>query len=459
MKTLKYILFFILPLFALYGCEDDSGSNPVFGEDDYPFIYVTWQEKMAYKLGSTMVIEPQVSPTDGVKYKWTLNGEVISEERVLSYKLDEFLVDAELKLNVERYGKENSRVASLLVVQDYVPKDVDYKAVAWLTKNGKDSDVNWENISHLIISSVVVKADGTLDTSVFDNMDIPLLLTFARNYGVQVLMEVSGSISSYLNAVPSYASLDFYNAAVANPNALVANIVSTMKAQGLDGVNVYMDKAAATGAFEDPAALKVFYEKLGDAVKDSQNTIQGKEYNYVLSMSVYGGWTNASLMNVVNLPKYDWINVLAFAAEDLTPGPHASNWYATNQVTQWLNWYGVAAGRIVLGVPAFGLRYFGTPKDYTWANLGEYTEYMTYASICAKYADAPGKNTIVTIENGGDNNVAVDKTYYDGLADVKAKADFAIENNLGGIALWSIESDTKDPAKSLMKKINDTLNN
>ncbi|MDR1742786.1 MAG: hypothetical protein LBR48_03070 [Dysgonamonadaceae bacterium] len=87
--------------------------------------------------------------------------------------------------------------------------------------------------------------------------------------------------------------------------------------------------------------------------------------------------------------------------------------------------------------------------DYTWGNLWEYTEYIPYRTICSTYPDAPNVNTQAT-DNG---------LYYDGFPAITEKAAFVKNNNLAGMALWSVDSDSRDETKSLMKKINTELGN
>jgi hypothetical protein len=356
-----------------------------------------------------------------------------------------------LQFEIERNGIKNSRRANVIVVKPFVPKTYNKKSIAYITVDGSMADVPWDDITHLIVSSAVVGADGSPDLTFGGRttLDIPTLISTAHNYGVFVLLEYSGVIT-YLNAVHAYGRLDFYNAAVAaSRDALANNLVQTAVDNKFDGINVYMDKTNDAATYGDPTTLKDFYEKLGVALKAVKHTLSDVEYDYLLSMSVYGGWTNASLLGMVNIPEYDWINVLAFAAEDLTPGAHSAGWYFTDQINQWLNWYSVAPARIVGAVPAFGLRYFGNPADYTWVNLSQYTEYIPYYTLCATYSNAPEVN-----------QQAVDKgLFYDGFPAIDEKAQYVIDKNLGGMALWSIESDSKDPAKSLMKRINTQLGN
>jgi hypothetical protein len=450
MKTTKILLYTIISLLAFSACTDDEAGNPSFGDTDVPMIYMDWAENLAFNVGGVIRMSPQISPSDGVTYKWIYNDEIVSTNKNLEYTVTEF-GSFVLKLEVDRNGVKNSRVANVLVVKPFEPKTYNKKSIAYITVNGAVADVPWDDITHLIVSSAIIGADGEPDLTFGGSttLDIPTLISTAHNYGVYVLLEFSGAIT-YLNAMHAYGSLNFYNAAVAaNREAFANNLVQIVIDNKFDGINVYMDKSDDATAYVDPVTLKDFYEKLGTALKAEKNILNEVEYDYLLSMSVYGGWTNAALLNMVNIPTYDWINVLAFAAEDLTPGAHSSPYYFSEQINQWLNWYSVAPSRIVGVVPSFGLRYFGNPADYTWGNLWQYTEYIPYRTLCTTYPNAPEVNQQAT-----DNGI-----FYDGFPAIEAKAQYTTDNNLGGMALWSVESDSKDPAKSLMKKINTKLGN
>ncbi|MDR0865066.1 MAG: hypothetical protein LBO74_09070 [Candidatus Symbiothrix sp.] len=459
MEKLKYILILCLPIFAFFGCVDDSADNPEFGEQDIPHIYLDWQASMAYKLGQTMKFEPQVSPSDGATYRWTLNGEELSSEKDFSYTLDDFLFNAELKFEVTRNGVSNSRTANILVTQDFVPKQAAKKIFGFLTKDGSLGDVDWENITHLVVSSAVVNADGSLDLSFTQTLNLPMLVAFAHHYGVYVIVEVSGIIR-YLNSLPLYGSLTFYDAALNVPDVLTANIVNLMTTFNFDGVNIYMDKSTSD-SYADPAGLKDFYIKAGDKIKSDKHTIDGKEYDYILSMSVVGGWTRATLAGMVNLPQYDYVQVLAFLNEDLSPKAHSDPTYVATEITAWLTWAGQIVenpGKLILVAPAVGLRYFGIPANYTWANLEQFTEYISYRNICAQYPDAASKNTIVIKDNNGSATKEVDKIYYDNPRYIERKVnEIVIPKGLGGMGLWSLENDSRNPEQSLLLKMKTTL--
>lgn len=464
MKQLKYIIWVLLPLLLLNGCKDDSADNPVFGDDDLPHIYVNWQTNMAYKIGETIKISPIVSPSDGTEYKWTLNGAVISDEKDLSYELTEFLLAADLKFETTRNGVSSFREAKLYTTQNFVPKDYAKKSIGFLTKNGTLDDIDWDNITHLVLSSALVEEDASLDMSISAVFDIPTVRSLAHNFGVYLMLEVSGKID-YLNSVPMYDSLSFYNAAVTKADILIENITDVVSEYGFDGVNIYMDKAV-DAKYKDPEALYSFYDVIAKKIKANKNIIDGVEYDYIMSFSVLGGWTRTSLKDMIHIPEYDWINVLAIAAENLSPAPHSSLSFISQEVNIWLTGRGGyenftaidSPERVVLIVPAFGLRYFGIPRNYTWANLWQFTEYIGYRRLNQDYQNVPSSNVIVILENTNPSR-EVDRIFYDGFENITNKADSVIVKNLGGLGLWSIENDTKDPSSSLLQKMNISLGN
>jgi GH18 family chitinase len=60
-------------------------------------------------------------------------------------------------------------------------------------------------------------------------------------------------------------------------------------------------------------------------------------------------------------------------------------------------------------------------------------------------------------ENNNIKTVEVDKIYYDGLRDIIRKAELVKTQDLGGMGLWSLENDSRDPAKSLLRQIKESL--
>lgn len=445
MNKIKYLWIAILSALVFTACVDDSADNPTFTDDEMPIMLMHWQASLAIQSGDTIFINPVISPSDGATYKWVFDGVTVSTEKDLAYKV-EGSGEYTLYFEVDRNGVKNSRTATVLITKPFDAKPYNKKSVAFLSVNGTIQDVEWDAITHLIVTSSQIKADGTPDLTLGGStLDISTLISTAHNYGVYVLLEYSGALGSYINGTPVYDSFTFYNTAIdaSKRGALISSMINYVTENEFDGINIYMDKSTS-GTFGDLDGLKAFYEDLAAAVPEFSSV--GK---FHLTLSVYGGWTRASLSGVVNIERYDWINVLAYGAEDLTPTAHSALWYFQSEAEYWVNTIGVEPERIVVAAPAFGLRYFGDISGYTWGTLYLFTEYIGYRQLCADYPDAPGKNKI-EVDNG---------IFYDGLADIQAKAEDVINKGYAGMALWSIENDSKDADKSLIKRMNASLGN
>jgi GH18 family chitinase len=85
----------------------------------------------------------------------------------------------------------------------------------------------------------------------------------------------------------------------------------------------------------------------------------------------------------------------------------------------------------------------------TWGNLWLYTTYETYKSILARDASANTKSKL-DVDDG---------IYYDGFDVLDQKAQYVKDQGYGGLMMWSIESDTKDQTKSLLKEAYTKLGN
>ena len=465
MRNIRYILFFVLPLLAFMSCTDDDARNPKFDDDALPMIYVDWNQNIARKLGEAITIAPEVSPTDGTTYKWMLGEKVISTEKDLNYTVDKHMVE-QLTFEVERNGKTNSRTALLLCPRPFEPKAYNKKSIAFLTPNGGISDIDWENITHLVLSSVAVDLNDAgatyLDTSIFEEIDPHSLMAFAHHNGVLVSLDITGKMGSYLNATTPYDSYTFYDAAVSSSQGnWVKSILDLVRNYGFDGLNLSIEKPQSA-SFDKEAQLISFFEEVGNKAPEKVS-IEGSEYDFSLTLSVTGAWVRDAYKPMVQMEKYDWIYIMAFGAEDLVPGPHASEWYMNFNVKEtWIDGYGIDPNRLVVVMPAFGLRYFGKQSEMTaggWGSLWKFTEYSSYNDICNKHADADTKNAIVIKDEGTDANREFDITYYDGLPAAKAKGEYAVDQDLGGAALYSIESDSKVASKSLIRQLNKSLGN
>jgi len=444
MKTLKNILFAVASFLLLQGCNDNDWSTS-FADDELPKIYMNnWTATQAVNLGTVLKWEPIVSPSDGAIFKWTKNGEVLSEEKNFEYAV-EVREEFELKFEVTRNGISTHRLTTIIGTKPFAPKEYNKKVIAYIdAMEGTLSDVNWEAVTHIVISSVVIDDEGEVDlTFNGSTLDIDNLINLAHNDGIYVSLQVSGRHNK-VNSLPSYGEATFYNA-ISTPtkrDALITTLLNYVEEKGLDGIDVYMDKPHDNvyPSGDTRTHVAQFYQELADRVPD-KNT---EGFDFYLSVSTYVGWLRDQNTAFAPIDRYNWVALLAVAQEDLTPAPHST--VSSFDIDLWTS-LGVA-GKLIIVCPAFSITYDLRGEKPTWGNLHLYTQYDTYRDLLVNYPDAYQSNSI---------NVA-DGLFYDGFLSIEKKAKMVIDNNYGGMALWKCGYDTNDKAKSLIVKINSALN-
>jgi PKD repeat protein len=447
MKKIKSILImsFVFTVLVITGCEDKA-ENPVFAEDEIPRIF-NWANTYAIQITDVLKINVQVSPSNGATYKWFIDDVEVSSELPFTHQFEE-AKNYTVKFEVTRNGVVNSRQAQVLVIKPFVPKEYNKKMVGFLTRDGSLDDVDFSNLTHLVISSAVVgEVDGqsSLVDTTFTTLDIPLIVKAAHNAGVYVMLDVTGNLIN-LNGGGYYADYGFYNVIADETKRAVAisTIMKFASDNDLDGVNIYLNNTSEGPDALNAAKVKSFFEAIVPALPD------GPSGEFFYSASVPGGWTTGALSSIVTIEDIDWVNIEPYRYEDLSPTAHSPFWAFTDLAATWIN-FGLPKEKIVGGFPAFGLHYH-MPTDgttVTWGNLWMYTTYESYRSILERDANAHTKSKL-EVDDG---------IFYDGHDVVQQKAQYVLDQGFGGLMIWSLESDSQDPAKSLLKVANTALGN
>ncbi|HTJ48071.1 MAG TPA: glycosyl hydrolase family 18 protein [Cyclobacteriaceae bacterium] len=447
MNNIKSIFYIPIVLIALLfsGC-DDTAENPTFSSDEIPRIF-NWVNTYTTNIVDSLVLDPPVSPSQGATYKWTIDGVEVSAKKHFNHTFDE-AKNYTIKFEVTRNGVVNSRTAQVIVIKPFVPKTYNKKMVGFLTRTGILDDINFDNLTHLVISSALVgEVDGqeSLVDTTFTGMNIPLIVKAAHNAGVYVMLDVTGNMAP-INGGGLYADYGFYNVIKVTDkrDKAITTIMKFASDNDLDGVNIFLNNTS-----EGPDALNA------DIVKGFFNAIpaslpKGPSNKFFYSASVPGGWTTGALSSIATIEAIDWVNIQPYRYEDLAPTSHSPFWAFTDLAATWIS-YGLPKEKVVGGFPAFGLHYH-MPTDgttVTWGNLWLYTTYETYKSILARDASANTKSKL-DVDDG---------IYYDGFDVLDQKAQYVKDQGYGGLMMWSIESDTKDQTKSLLKEAYTKLGN
>jgi spore germination protein YaaH len=157
---------------------------------------------------------------------------------------------------------------------------------------------------------------------------------------------------------------------------------------------------------------------------------KGKLLTAALSQG-YGG----SNVPDAALGAFDLVNIMAYDGagpwNPKAPGQHSSMEMAKRATEYWLK-RGVPKEKAVLGVPFYG---YGFGKAF-------------------KKRDYPYQE-IVDAYPGAEKGDQIGETiWYNGIPTIQAKAQFAKEQGLAGVMIWSLDMDAKGE-KSLLKAIHE----
>ena len=443
-----------MAVFIMTACDDNS-SNPTFGDDEIPYIYMDWAGTYVYKVGDVVKFTAQVSPSQGTSCRWLVNETVVSETPSVEYTIP----DAEpftLRFEAVRNGFMNFRTAQVTVAKDFEPKAYN-KAVMGVVTTGASSDmVQWDYITHLMVSSLTVSDDsGSLSLpSDAALANLKTIVSLAHNNGVYVIIDISGPISFPTGAgVYNETSL---NAVAIDPeksDRLIADIKKFVDDYELDGVNIYINNLNndAGGLLPDKDGLVNFFGKLSETFPAEREA----PYNhFFLTASVPMAWNNYEFYFLGNAPRLDWINLMLFGGTDLTPVPHAPDWQINDNISRFRDAAGIPTSKMMVGVAAFGISYdIPAGTSATWGNLDSFLSYPLYRDIVKMAPDATSKSEMT---------IGSASLYYTGLTapdnSVESKANIVKDNDAMGMFIWTADYDTRDAASSITQAVWNRMN-
>ncbi|MGO3267816.1 MAG: glycosyl hydrolase family 18 protein [Sphingobacteriaceae bacterium] len=263
----------------------------------------------------------------------------------------------------------------------------------------------------------------------------------ALDASATLMLGISGRLSG-VDGWAVYDGNDFGTALVdpSRRSLLVENALNYMTDKRMDGIDVLMNDINLTaGHVPNMVALGHFLQELRSVLPADK----------LLTLTVGVGWQHADYP--LDLSMVDWLNVRAFE-NGLTVGPGAPlgqpspYTFMVEGIQIWLNDHGIPADKLVIGIPAFGVRYDALDADGNNLDWGSYA-YMPYQEILAADGTAYGKEYLPNVAKG---------VYYNGIPLVQEKATFIREQNLKGAYLWAGDYDVLGE-HALMKALYDTL--
>lgn len=141
------------------------------------------------------------------------------------------------------------------------------------------ASVQWDHITHLMISSLTVNTeDGQLtlpDAAALNSLKTTVSL--AHNEGVYVIIDITGTL--VLPGGTGIYNETAFNTVAADPilrTGLIAQIKSFVEQYGLDGVNIYINNLNNDfGGLSNEEELAAFMNELGEAMPLPEDTGRG----------------------------------------------------------------------------------------------------------------------------------------------------------------------------------------
>lgn len=444
MKNLTYFILFISCLLASCAKEDEPDTSNYF-----PRIFdgglVFQSPSRIIQEGDSAVYTGLLfspKPLEKTKISWKVNGQEVSTDTAFVFAPQEG-GEFEVKLEASYNGQTATRISKVLVSpSSYTPKPSPRVILSYLSENATSAGISWGDVTHIAFNGARVLPGGLVDFSQSNqNQNLDELVARGHINGVPVLLGVSGRLSG-VDGWSLYNSNDF-GSSISDPAvraSLVQTLASYVQEHRLDGIDILMtdlsndDYATAAG---NAAAVGPFLTAL-------KTTLPQGAIVTVTATTNYMHWEYSDLSAA------DWINVHAFE-NGVTVGPGAKPGqpspfdFMTAGGATWVG-KGIPASKLVLGIPAFGLRYNELDADGNNASWGSY-EYMPFSAILAADPGAFEKDFSMTIAKG---------VYYNGKPLVTQKATYIRDQGFRGAYIWAGDYDAAE-GNSLLKVLSGIL--
>jgi hypothetical protein len=417
----------MLMMLVLQGCKKDEAKKQEADNPYTPRIFDNLRKLAAPQIineGQTAVFNGLAfSPAKQVKISWKVNDKEMSTDTAFNFKPTtggEFTI----KLDVSYNGETTSRTTKVLVSPStYTFKPYTSVVLANLTEDGTAADLVWSNITHVDYQVGKVAADGTLDVSKGNvNQRADEIIARAHINGVPVILGLSGHLSG-IDGWAVYESNDF-GTAIRNPIAmklLIDSVKSYVLKRKLDGVDINMTDINGVAAPDNIHAIGPFLTALKAALPPTAIITVTASVNYQ-------HWEYPDLSAAT------WVNVHAYEdnihiGPDAPVGQSSSYDFMVSGAGIWTQFH-LPANKLVIGIPAFGLRYDALNAAGNNDSWGSYS-YMTYRSIIA--ADpANAQKEKANIGFG---------VYFNGIPLATKKAAYIKANGFKGAYLWAADYD------------------
>lgn len=432
----KLSLLLLMLVMVAAGCKKDVAKEQENANPLQPRIFDILREFAGAQVideGDTAKFTNiEVTPAGKADISWQVNNVEVSKDKKFNFSPKgggEFTI----KLKVTYNGDSSVRSTKVLVnPTTYTFKPYTKIAMSYLTQDASAANVNFNNVTHVTYKVGLVSQEGDLDTSPGEvGQKAKELVARAHIAGVPVIMGISGRLSG-IDGWAIYETNDF-GTAIRDPakrTKLIGLVKAYVAAKRMDGVDIMMTDINSGNAPDNIHAIGPFLNELKAALPPTALVTVTATVNYQ-------HW------EYPDLSAASWVNLHAFE-DNIHIGPGApvgqssSLQFMIEGAAIWPNFH-LPASKLVVGMPAFGLRYNSLDANGNNESWGSY-DYMTYKDILTADPTAFGKEFTDKSGKG---------VYYNGVPLITQKAQYLKNNGFKGGYLYGGDYDTQD-ANSLM---------
>lgn len=442
----RYIIYVctLLAVVLCHSCKKDLADQQNESDTFYPRIF---KESALFPTNATIVNMGDTvryngllfSPANQVSISWKVNDKQVATTPNYSF-IPAAAGDYFVKVEATYNGQTTSRTAEVLVNgTSYEHKKYNSIVLGYMSDVGTVASLNLKNLTHVTYKVGTVSATNTLDVSKGETGSRALeLVARAHAAGVPVLMGVSGALSADGWAVSSSNNFGGAITDATKRATLVTAIKNYLAAKKMDGVDIMMTDINSTTAIINAniAAIKTFMDDLRAALPAG-------------SLITVTATTNTYYSRYPDLSGADWVNIHAFedgthVGPGIALGQPSSYQYFVTSATLWKA--RLSANKIVMGIPAFGLRYNSLDANGNNLSWSSY-DYVPYSTILGFDATASTKEYIASSKG----------IYFNGIPLVTQKAAYVKTEGYAGVYVWAADYDVLTE-NSLIAAISKTLN-
>ncbi|ORX83263.1 hypothetical protein BCR32DRAFT_326455 [Anaeromyces robustus] len=361
---------------------------------------------------------------------------------------------------------KNSKLSKSIIV--YYPE--------WKYYDFPPKDIPFSKLTHINYAFAEINPDD-FSLEYDSNKFLELIDTaHKKNKSIKVLMSIGGWTGSrYFSKMASSSS---------NRTKFVKSVKRMIDASNADGIDIDWEYPGSSGAYDDNYDSENDTNNLLKLLKELRETIGTSKLitaavpfnTFEVDHKPLSDMTEfAKLFDFINIMAYDfsgsWSSVTAHQSALYSTHEDDSGYSLSGAVKNWMN-ANFPAKKIVVGIPAYGRSWIagsstnhgylqrpsnsypkGDEEDYIDSDSKRYSSTWKYKNIRKQVLKSDYSKSTGSWERIWDSKSSAPFLFnkdtkqfitYDDPKSVGLKADYVIENNLGGMMMWEIEEDSKD---------------